>query len=266
MSPTAKMKRSLAAISLIGVFALAGCKSATKATPQTAAAPAPVYFKVDPSTAGAIEGKIRFIGKKPARKPIDMSEEPACVEAHHGKAYDESLVVNSNGTLANVFVYIKAGPGGELEGKTFEVPATPVTIDQQGCWFHPRVLGIQVGQVLSVVNSDPVTHNIHPMAEINREWNHSQGQGDPPLARKFLKPEIMIRVKCNIHRWMRAFIGVVDNPYFAVTGADGSFEIRNLPPGDYVIEAWHETLGTQEQKITVPPQGKAAASFTFKGE
>ena len=104
------------------------------------------------------------------------------------------------------------------------------------------------------------------MAEINREWNHSQGQGDPPLARRFLKPEIMIRVKCNIHRWMHAFIGVVDNPYFAVTGADGSFEIRNLPPGDYVIEAWHETLGTQEQKITVLPQGKTTASFTFKGE
>jgi len=254
--------RSVTAIVLFAIFALAGCKSATKTEPPAPAAPAPVYFKVDPSTAGILQGKIRFTGKRPARKPIDMSEEPACVEAHHGKAYDESLVVNANGTLANVFVYIKGG----LEGKTFEVPITPVVIDQQGCWFHPRVLGIQAGQLLSVVNSDPVTHNIHPMAEINREWNHSQGQGDPPLARKFLKPEIMIKVKCNIHRWMHAFIGVVDNPYFAVTGADGSFEIRNLPPGDYVLGVWHETLGTQEQKITVRPQGTTAASFTFKGE
>jgi plastocyanin len=191
-----------------------------------------------------------------------MSGDPACVEAHHGKAYDESLVVNANGTLANVFVYVKSGLGG----KVFEVPSTPVTIDQKGCWFHPRVLGIQTAQTLEVINSDPVTHNIHPMAQINREWNHSQGQGDAPLARRFLKPEVMIRVKCNIHSWMHAFIGVVDHPYFAVTGAGGTFEIPNLPPGDYVIEAWHETLGTQQQKITVTPAGKIEADFTFKGE
>jgi plastocyanin len=253
--------RSLAACSLLAIVLLSGCGKTTKPAPPTAATPAPVYFKVDPATAGLVQGKIRFTGKKPIRKLIDMSEEPACVEAHHGRAYDESVVVNPNGTLANVFVYIKSG----LDGKTFEVPATPVVIDQQGCWFHPRVLGIQTGQVLSVVNSDPVTHNIHPMAEINREWNHSQGQGDPPLARKFLKPEIMIRVKCNIHRWMHAFIGVVDNPYFAVTGPDGTFEIRNLPPGDYVLGIWQESLGTQEQKITIPPQGKTTASFTYKG-
>jgi plastocyanin len=246
--------------SCFAIFFLISCKDKQNVSP--AAAPTPVYFRVDPATAGSVQGKISFSGKRPARKPIDMSEEPACVSAHHGRAYDESVVVNPNGTLANVFVYIKSG----LEGKTFPVPATPVTIDQQGCWFHPRVLGIQTGQVLSVINSDPVTHNIHPLAEINREWNHSQGEGDPPLARKFLKPEVMIRVKCNIHRWMRAFIGVVDNPYFAVTGNDGLYEIRNLPPGDYVIGVWQESLGTQEQKITIPPQGTTTASFTFKGE
>jgi plastocyanin len=224
--------------------------------------PAPVYFKVDPATAGTISGRIRYTGKRPVLKPVDMSEDPACVDAHHGKAYDESLVVNPNGTLGNVFIYIKSG----LEGKTFAIPSTPVTIDQKGCWFHPRVLGIQVGQKLEVINSDPVTHNIHPMAEINREWNHSQGAGDPPLGRKFLKPEVMIRVKCNIHSWMHAFIGVVGNPYFAVTGSDGAFEIGNIPPGDYVIEAWQEKLGTQEMKVTVPPSGQVKTNFTFKGE
>jgi plastocyanin len=196
------------------------------------------------------------------RKPVDMSNDPACVEAHRGKAYDESEVVNSNGTLANVFVYVKTG----LEGKQFPAPATPATIDQKGCWFAPRVLGIQVGQTLSVVNSDPVTHNIHPMAEINREWNHSQGAGDEPLGRKFTKPEVMIRVKCNIHSWMHAFIGVVDHPYYAVSGATGTFTIPNLPPGDYTLEAWHEKLGAQDQKITVSPSGKVTADFTFKGE
>jgi plastocyanin len=241
---------------------LAGCSKEKPAETKAVPPPAPVYFKVDPATAGSLTGTIRYTGRKPARKMIDMSGDPACVEAHHGKAYDESLVVNPNGTLANVFVYIKSG----LEGKTFETPVAPVTIDQKGCWFHPRVLGIQVGQRLQVINSDPVTHNIHPMAQINREWNHSQGEGDPPLARKFLKPEVMIRVKCNIHSWMHAFIGVVDHPYYAVTGADGSFHIDHIPPGDYVIEAWQETLGTQQAKITVAPSGKVESGFTFKGE
>jgi plastocyanin len=243
---------------------LAGCSgTGTKEpTPQSKKEPAPSYFKVDPGTAGVLKGRIRFTGRKPARTRIDMSGEPACVEAHHGTAYDESVVVNPNGTLANVFVYIKSG----LEGKTFEVPTTPAVIDQRGCWFHPRVLGIQTGQTLQVTNSDPVTHNIHPLAQINREWNHSQGQGDAPLARKFIKPEVMIRVKCNIHRWMHAFIGAVDNPYFAVTGSDGTFQIRNVPPGDYVIEVWTETLGNQEQKISVSPAGEVETNFTFKGE
>jgi hypothetical protein len=255
------MNRVLVAGFLLSTLVVAGCNSKTESEPQPTATPVPAYYKVDPSTAGVVQGKIRFTGAKPALKPIDMSDEPGCIQAHSGKAHDESLVVGPSGALANVFVYVKGG----LEGKTFEIPATPVTIDQRGCWFHPRVLGIQTGQELRVVNSDPVSHNIHPLAEINREWNHSQGPGDPPLARKFPQPEIMIRVKCNIHRWMHAFIGVVGNPYFAVSGNDGSFEIRNLPPGDYVIAAWHETLGTQEQKITILPQGTTMASFTFKG-
>ncbi len=241
---------------------LAGCSGKDKTEPPKVAqaVPAPVYFKVDPATAASVTGRILYKGKRPAPKVIDMSEEPACVEAHKGKAYNESLVVNRKGDLANAFIYIKTG----LEGKTFAVPADPVTIDQKGCWFHPRVLGIQVGQTLKVVNSDPVTHNIHPMAQVNREWNHSQGADDPPLARRFLKPEIMIPVKCNIHSWMHAFIGVLDHPYFAVSREDGTFEINNLPPGTYTIAVWTETLGTQERQFTVAPHSKADANFTFK--
>ena len=136
-----------------------------------------------------------------------------------------------------------------------------MVIDQRGCWFHPRVLGIQTNRPLQVINSDPVTHNIHPMAEVNREWNHSQGPDDPPITRKFLKPEVMIPVKCNIHSWMHAYIGAVAHPYFAVTGADGTFEIRNVPPGDYVVEAWQEKMGTNEQKVTVSPRAEIDASI-----
>ncbi|HKD09037.1 MAG TPA: carboxypeptidase regulatory-like domain-containing protein [Bryobacteraceae bacterium] len=255
------MKGIYWAAPLAAALGLTACSS--KPAESKAPAPAaPAYFKVDPATAGSLSGNIKFTGRKPPRKSIDMSNDPACVEAHHGKAYDESVVVNPNGTLANVFVYVKTG----LEGKKFEVPSTPVAIDQKGCWFRPRIVGIQVGQTLSVTNSDPVTHNIHPLAQINREWNHSQGQGDEPLARKFTKPEIMIRVKCNIHSWMRAYIGVVENPYYAVSGDAGTFEIANLPPGDYTLEAVHEVYGTQDQKVTVGPSGKVTADFTFKGE
>jgi plastocyanin len=245
------------AISLV-----AGCSGKSKneapAAPKTEAAP--VYFKVDPETAGTVSGQIHFKGKRPAPKAIDMSEEPACVEAHHGKAYDESLVVGKGGGLANAFVYIKSG----LEGKTFAVPGEPVVIDQKGCWFHPRVMGIQAGQSLQVINSDPVTHNIHPMAEVNREWNHSQGMGDPPITRRFVKPEIMIPVKCNIHSWMHAYVGVLNHPYFAVSAEDGKFVIKDLPPGSYTLGVWQEKLGTQEQQITVPPRGAVEANFTFK--
>lgn len=241
-----------------------GCSGKKKAEPASAHVeqPAVSYFKVDAATAATITGTIRYTGKKPTRKLIDMSEDPACVEAHHGKAYDESLVVGAKGALANAFIYIKKG----LEGKTFAVPATSVVIDQRGCWFRPRIVGIQTGQELQVINSDPVTHNIHPMAEINREWNHSQGPGDPPMSRKFLKPEIMIPVKCNIHSWMHAYIGVVDNPYFAVSKDDGTFAIKNLPPGTYTIGVWQEKLGTQEQQLTVAPHQDAVADFTFKGK
>jgi hypothetical protein len=241
---------------------LAGCSGKVKNEPASGAKnePAPVYFQVDPATAGTVTGTIRFKGKRPTPKVIDMSEEPACVEAHHGKAFDESLVVSKSGALANAFIYVKTG----LEGKTFAIPPTPVVIDQSGCWFRPRVMGIQTGQVLQVINSDPVTHNIHPMAEINRAWNHSQGAGDPPIARKFIKPEIMIPVKCNIHSWMHAFIGVLPYSYFAVSKDDGSFAIQNLPPGTYTIAVWQEKLGTQEQQITVSARGTAEANFTLK--
>ncbi len=248
----------------IAAALLAGCSSAPKPeAPKADARPAaPVYFKVDSATAGTVTGKISFTGRKPAKKKIDVSEDPQCAKMHAGGLYDEAVVVNPNGTLSNVFVYIKQG----LEGKTFEPPTEPVTIDQSGCWFRPRVIGIQTGQPLNVTNSDPVTHNIHPLAEINRAWNQSQEPGSEPLKRRFKEREVMIRVKCNIHSWMRAWIGAVEHPYFAVTGADGTFELKNVPPGDYMIEVWHEQYGKQEQKVTVKPSGREELAFTFKGE
>jgi hypothetical protein len=259
-------------IALVAGLLMTGACSRTQAppAPEQAKAPAvpavsakpPVYFSVDPATAGTLTGKVRFTGKRPPRKTVDMDEDPQCQKLHHTPVSDNAVEVNRNGTLANVFIYVKQG----LEGKTFKPPTTPAVMDQKGCWFIPRVLGIQTGQPFDVTNSDPVTHNIHPRAHINREWNHSQAEGAPPLEREFTQREIMIRVKCNIHSWMHAWIGVVDNPYFAVTGSDGAFSLKNLPPGAYTIEAWQEALGSQEQQVTISPSGKSEISFSFKGE
>jgi plastocyanin len=243
---------------MAAVAMLAGC-SRPKPTPVAAE---PVYFKVDPLTAGVVTGKVLFTGKAPAAKRVDMEEDPQCNKLHKGAVLDRPVAVNKNGTLANVFVYVKGG----LEGKKFAPPAVAAVMDQKGCWFVPRVLGVQTGQQFEVTNSDPVTHNIHPRAHVNREWNQSQEQGSAPLERRFMQPEIVIRVKCNIHGWMHAFIGVVDHPYFAVTGSDGAFELKNIPPGDYTIEAWQEELGVAVQRVTVAPSGKSEAVFTFKGE
>jgi plastocyanin len=254
--------RLSSSLSLAITIAIIGCSSSKTPPKPVETTPAITYFKVDPATAGTITGKISYSGKPAVHKMIDMSEDPACVEAHHGKAYDESLVVGPGSGLANVFVYIKSG----LEGKNFPVPTDPVVINQGGCQFHPHILGIQVGQPFQVTNSDPVTHNIHPMAEINREWNHSQGPGDPALNRKFLKPEIMIPVKCNIHGWMHAYIGVLNHPYFSVSKDDGTFQISNLPPGTYTLATWQEKLGEQTQQITVPASGHIPANFAYKGK
>jgi hypothetical protein len=243
-------------------FLCACSESQHKNTPAKETVTKRSYFHVDPGTAAVLTGTIRFTGKRPRPKPVDLSSDPACVKAHGAAAYDESIVVGGSETLANAFVYIKDG----LDGKTFQPPATPMTMDQHGCWFRPRVIGVQTGQILRVTNTDPVTHNIHPLPHDNREWNRSQGAGTDPLERKFARPEVMIPVKCNIHSWMHAFIGVVAHPYFAVSGDDGLFEIRNVPPGDYLVEAWHEKLGTIEQHVTLAPSATAKVDFTFSAK
>ncbi len=240
-----------------GVVVLAACSGSK---PLKQSEPLQAWFKVDPNTAGSVAGRALFVGKKQTRKKVDMDGDPACAKLHQSAVFDDTIMTGSDGALANVFVYIKQG----LEGKKFEPLADSVVIDQNGCWFHPRVLGIRVGQTLKVTNSDPLTHNIHPLAQVNRDWNQSQSPGAVPFLRRFTQPEVMIRVKCNIHSWMHAWIGAVDHPYFAVTGADGSFQLRDVPPGAYTIEAWQEELGRQEQQVTLAPSGKHEIVFKFK--
>jgi hypothetical protein len=208
---------------------------------------------------GSVTGTASFKGTAPKPRTISMDADAVCASKHKETVYPETVVVNGNGTLRNVFVYVKTG----LEGKNFAVPDQAVVLDQNGCMYKPHVLGIQARQNLKVVSSDNTTHNIHPLPQVNREWNVSQAPGADPILRSFARPEATIPVKCNQHPWMRAYIHVIDHPFYAVTGDDGSYKLDGLPPGDYEIEAVHEELGASTQKISVPPKGSAMVNFDF---
>jgi plastocyanin len=140
-----------------------------------------------------------------------------------------------------------------------------VALDQHGCMYQPHVLGVMAGQKIDIKNSDTTNHNIHPLPQTNQEWNESQPPGSDVKVQSFPRQEVMIPVKCNIHPWMRSYIGVVSHPFFAVTGDDGTFTIKGLPPGTYTIETWHEKYGTQDQQITVGPKESKTVDFSFKG-
>ncbi len=228
--------------------------------PAETGAPAGSVTAIDPATAATITGKVSFEGEAPKPRQIRMDAEASCAALHKEAVYAQEVVVNDNKTLQYVFVYVKEGLGD----KTFETPKEPVTLDQKGCLYHPHMIGVQTGQALKIMNSDPTTHNIHPVPQSNREWNTSMSPGGQALDRTFAREEIMIPVKCNVHPWMKSYIGVLKHPFFAVTGKDGSFEIKGLPPGEYTIEAWHEKLGTATQKVTVSAKESKTVDFTLK--
>ncbi len=231
-----------------------GGEDATDGTEQTGPA-------VSPDSAATITGRVAFQGTPAAADPIDMAEEPTCAEQHTEPAMSETAIVNGNGTLKNVFVYVKEGLGE----RTFPAATEAVTIDQEGCQYHPHVLAIQVGQPLSIKNSDGILHNINSQPTQNQGFNISQPV-EMTTERTFSTGEVMIPVKCDVHGWMEAYIGVQNHPYMAVTGDDGTFTLENLPPGTYVIEAWHEQYGTQTQNVTIGPQESQEVSFSFSSE
>lgn len=236
-----------------------GCNQEKKEPTRKAQAP-PEYFKVDPATAASLKGTVHFTGKKPAGKKISMHAEEGCEKLHPAPVVVETVSTGARGELANVYVYIQSG----LEGKVFEPPKEAVVLDQHGCMFVPRVIALHTGQTLEVKNSDPVSHNIHPLPRNNYEWNQQQSPGTPDLRRRFSFSEVMIPVKCNVHNWMRAYIGVMNHPYFAVTDEHGAFEWTSIPPGDYTVVAWHETLGEQTHKVTLTKSASEVIDFTFQ--
>jgi len=244
---------------LLGLWALAGCgKKEAPTEEQPAATPTaaqPAATPIDPNTVASVSGTVKFDGAAPKPAKIDMSQDPACKGTNNAET-----IVAEGGDLANVFVYVKEGLGD----RTFDVPKDPVVLDQSGCKYHPHVLGVMAGQTVEIKNDDPTTHNIHPTPKDNREWNESQPPSSPAIDKNFAREEIMLPVKCNQHPWMKMYVNVTKSPFYAVTGKDGKYEIKGLPPGDYTLAFVHEKLGEQDQKVTVAAKETKTVDQTFK--
>ena len=216
-------------------------------------------FAVAPAfAASSVTGTVTYTGKVPTLKPVDMAADPACAAKHAGAPQpSDVLVLGSGNTMANVMVRVKSPVAASA------APATPVVIDQKGCHYTPHVVGVMVGQTLQLRNSDGLLHNVHALPKVNTPFNMAMPANRTEADTKFGKEEGMFMVKCDVHGWMTAYVGVFNNPFFAVTGTDGKFSIPNLPAGTYEIEAWHEKLGTRTATVTVAAAGPAKADFAF---
>jgi len=213
-----------------------------------------------PTGTASVSGVIHFTGAAPANPKIDMSQESACAGKYQSPPTDPQYVVK-DGKLGNVFVYVDSGvPNGAKY-----TAAAADTIDQNGCLYHPRVFGAVVGEDIVIKNSDNVLHNIKAVPKVNRGFNISQPSAGMTSKRTFASPEVMVPLECNVHGWMHAYVGVLPHPFFATSGEDGSFSIKNLPAGTYTIKAWHEKLGTQQTTVTVGAGETKTADFTFSG-
>jgi hypothetical protein len=245
----------------LGFFALALMLSACGGEQKQAApaAPPPDAKKVDTATAGAITGRVMFDGVAPQNPLMKMASDPVCARANTDGTTLETVLV-SNGGLDNVFVYVKDGLGNYY----FEPPTSAVKLDQQGCRYTPHVFGVQVGQPIEIINSDPTLHNVHAQANVNQPFNLGQHLQGMKNVKTFTVPEVMVRFKCDVHSWMSAYAGVLPHPYYAVTKDGGSFALKDVPAGTYTVEAWHEKLGTQTQQVTIGEKESKAINFTFK--
>jgi hypothetical protein len=245
-------------ITTLGIMVLSSRPTAAEHSRSTAARDEQANPAGRRATA-EITGKVSFQGTRPRRVRISMAQDPVCAREHQAPVYLQDDEVEPDGSLPNAFVYVKSG----LQGRSYPVPKQPVILTQTGCMFQPHVFGVMVGQIIEINSRDPTTHNVHFTPRINRGWNHSLLPGSPPLHVRFTRPEIMIPITCNDHPWMYAYGGVTTNPFYAVTGSDGRFTIKGLPPGEYTLAAWTAAFGTQDRQLTVKRNGSAAVDFVF---
>lgn len=243
----------------MAVLAISAACGGDGTSPARPASSAPA---VDPATAATVTATVRFEGTVPAPAMFRLDGDPKCVTENGGKERaHESLVVGENRALQNVFVYVKDGIG--VHGSP--IPTEPVVLDQDKCRYTPRVQGVRVGQPLEIRNSDPLLHNVRSNAAINQPFNKSTPVEGAKFTHTFATREVMVPFKCDVHKWMSAYVGVLDHPFHAVTTGNGRFELKGLPPGTYTIEAWHEKLGTQTQMVTIGEKQTSDVAFTFKG-
>jgi plastocyanin len=214
---------------------------------------------VDTATAGTITGRVVFEGAPPAAQPIKMGSDASCTQGGTAPV-DETVVVAGDGGLKNVFVHIKQGVDAAY---SFAIPTEPVVLDQKGCVYVPRVIGVRAGQPVKILNSDSTMHNVHSLPVTNQELNQSTPVRGFSVTQTFTAPEVPVRFMCNVHNWMAAWVGVVAHPYFAVTDASGAFSIQGVPPGTYTVEAWHEKFGTKSSTITIGEKQNGSLSFSF---
>jgi plastocyanin len=216
---------------------------------------------LDLSTTGTISGLVRFEGPVPEQSVLRLGGWSECASQHSGRVYAGDILVH-DGKLQNAVVYVKEGLGNRV----FAVPTEPVVSDQKGCVFLPRIMGAQVDQPLRFVNSDPLAHNVHGLPKISRAWNFSLGVKGASRTITVDSPEAMIEIKCDIHPWMKAYLGVFDHPYFALSTAEGGFTLNDLPSGEYTIETWHERLGTHSQQVSLGEKENKTIEFVFAAE
>lgn len=209
-----------------------------------------------------ITGTIKFEGEVPNMNVIKMDADPKCIANNAGKEVkSQTLVMGAGQTVANVFVRIKTGLPA---GKTYTAATTPVEINQHGCMYIPHVIAAMVGQPVKFLNNDGTLHNVHVMSKVNPEANMAMPAFKKETTQTFAKVEDPFMVKCDVHPWMNGYVAVMDNPYFAVSGLDGKYEISGLDAGDYEVEVWHEKLGVQTLKVTVAAAETKTQDVTLK--
>jgi plastocyanin len=245
------LKNRFAALVFVGLLGFA-CSKEDQAPSRGPATP------LDPATTGAIVGKVLYRGAPPPASRVQVKGDAACeTEAADSPAGEDVSV--RDGRVQNAFVYLKEGLGDRV----FDLPRESVTIDQRGCRYIPHVVGVETGQELVFLNSDATLHNVHTQPQRSSAVNFGMGVKGAKRPVRFTKSEVMVPVKCDVHPWMRAYIGVLDHPYFFVTGADGTFRLEKVPAGSYTIEAWHERFGTRQAKVTLAEKASAEVELTF---
>jgi hypothetical protein len=249
----------LAALAFVLVAVACGGGESGQASGPSAPPPGAADAAADLMGTAMVKGTVQFEGDPPAARQIRMDADPYCTKQHPDGATTEEVVVNEDGTLRWVFVYVKTG----LEGRTYPVPSEPVTLDQNGCRYKPHIQGMMAGQALKILNSDDTLHNIHAQPKNNKAFNVAMPKYMKEREETFTEPEIMVPIQCDVHSWMATYIGVVAHPFYSVTGKDGAFNLSELPAGTYTIEAWHEKFGTQTQEVTVGDGETQELSFTF---